>query len=201
MSPPVTLAHYIQFKGEVENRHDADDLLLRPGDVVVVVRGCPRSLVIACPDGCGSVLTINLDDRAGAAWQMYSRGGLLSLYPSVWREAGCRAHFILRRNRIIWCGPSAVNVADYDPQLVTHVRAALDDRFRSVEDIARELGEVPWEVAAAAYQLVSQGEAEKRQDGGQYTFSRSLGDQGQAGRHPGRLARLINWLRRQWTGR
>ncbi len=59
---------------------------------------------MACPDGCGDTLVINLDDRAGKAWLLDERRGKLSLYPSVWREDGCRSHFILWSDYLIWIG-------------------------------------------------------------------------------------------------
>jgi len=29
--------------------------------------------------------------------------GSVSLYPSIWRRAGCRAHFFVKRSTIVWC--------------------------------------------------------------------------------------------------
>jgi hypothetical protein len=98
-------AKRIRDRGKVESRHDADALLERPGDVVMVDRGRPRSLVLSCPDGCGSVLTINLEPRSGKAWRLYRQGDSISLFPSVWRDNGCRAHFVLWHDRLLWCGP------------------------------------------------------------------------------------------------
>jgi hypothetical protein len=46
---------------------------------------------------------VNLDPRAGPAWKLYDREDSLTLFPSVWRESGCEAHFILWRNRLIRC--------------------------------------------------------------------------------------------------
>ena len=74
----------------VERRHEADALTARPGDAVLVHRGRARSLVMACPDGCGERLTVNLDPEAGPAWRAYQTPRGLTLYPSVWRESGCK---------------------------------------------------------------------------------------------------------------
>ncbi|HEX8124724.1 MAG TPA: DUF6527 family protein [Allosphingosinicella sp.] len=156
---------------------------------------------MACPDACGSVLTINLDDRAGAAWRIYRERDLLSVYPSIWRESGCRAHFFLRRNRIIWCGPDILDVGEYDLELLDLVRAALDERHRFAEEIARDLEEAPWEVADAANELVNRGEAEKRRDGDRWAYSRSSTLHEQGRKREGRIGRLMEWLRRRWTGK
>src|SRR3954470_19533554 len=103
-----TLAREIRLCAEVEHRYDGDPLLRQPGDAVLVHRGRPRSLLIACPDGCGETLSINLDPRGGKAWRLYRKGSAISLSPSVWRDGGCESHFIVWRSRIIWCGPYEV---------------------------------------------------------------------------------------------
>src|SRR5580658_1838817 len=91
------------LKSDVTQRHEAEGLLSEPGAAVLVRRGVLRSIAIACPDGCGEHLTINLDPRAGPAWRYYGRGADVSLYPSIWRDSGCRSHFIVWRSHIYWC--------------------------------------------------------------------------------------------------
>lgn len=162
-------AKRIRQRGTVESRHDADALLEQPGDVVLVDRGRPRSLVFACPDGCGSVLTINLDPRTGKAWRLYRRGNEISLHPSVWRDNGCRAHFVLWRDRLLWCGPrlQGGDEPPYHAGLEAAVLAALTEVYRSADDIADLLSEIPWEITRAADRLVKNGKAEaKRISGG-----------------------------------
>lgn len=149
----------VDMKGEVVQRHEADALLTAPGSAVLVRRGVLRSLVLACPDGCGEVLTINLDRRAGPAWRFYTAGGGdFSLFPSVWRETGCESHFILWRSRVYWC--------DYDDELempmtevVEKVGEALNHEFQSYVDLADELALVPWAVLAACRELARKGGA------------------------------------------
>ena len=83
----------IDFRGAIEHRHEADDLIPKPGEAALVHRGVDRSLVMACPDGCGEPLTINLDRRSGPAWRFYRDAAAISMYPSVWRTTGCKSHF------------------------------------------------------------------------------------------------------------
>jgi hypothetical protein len=160
----ATPAKRIRQRGTVESRHDADALLERPGDVVLVDRGRPRSLVFACPDGCGSVLTINLDPRTGKAWRMYRRGNEISLHPSVWRDNGCGAHFILWRDQLLWCGPrlQGGDEPPYHAGLEAAVLASLTEAYRSADDIADLLSEIPWEITRAADRLVRNGKAEAK---------------------------------------
>jgi uncharacterized protein DUF6527 len=157
-------AREIRFRAEVEHRHDGDPLLTAAGDAVLVQRGRPRSLLLACPDGCGETVVVNLDPRAGRAWRMYRKGEAISLSPSVWREGGCESHFIVWRSRIMWCDRrfQADNQEPaYDVALEAEVLAAMDTvSFRPPHEIAEQLNEIPWDVARAARNLVASGFAE-----------------------------------------
>jgi hypothetical protein len=157
-----SLARNIRFRGTVENRYEADGLLERPGDSVAVVRGRPRSFVMACPDGCGSVLTVNLDPRAGKAWKFYKRDSL-SLYPSVWRDGGCGAHFIVWKSCILWCGLRELDggVPPYDDGLERLVITSLSDKTMSCDEVAAELDEIPWEIQRALGTLAARGRVKK----------------------------------------
>lgn len=149
-------ANHLVLKAQVEQRRDANALLTMPGDAAFVHRGVPRSLVLACPDGCGELLTINLDARAGKAWRAYGTDEGLSLFPSVWRETGCKSHFILWRSKIYWCdwGEELETPSKY---VVHHVRDALSNQLVHYVNIADQLNLVPWAVLSACIQLVRQG--------------------------------------------
>jgi hypothetical protein len=57
-----------------------------------------------CPCGCGDVIELNLLKEARPFWRVQEDAdGTITLHPSVWRQKGCRSHFILRRGRIVWC--------------------------------------------------------------------------------------------------
>lgn len=154
---PVEPCRHLNFRGRVERRHEADILALTPGDLVLVHRGTLRSAIIACPDGCGELLTINLDERAGPAWRLYEGRRGMTLYPSVWRDNGCGSHFIVWHDTILWCDRferDNVEPSFLDNSLVPRVKAALTENFRSSAELATELGEIPWEVGRACKQLV-----------------------------------------------
>ncbi len=155
-------ARQINFKGEVDARYDAAPLLAEPGDVVLVKRGVPRSLVLACPDGCGSILTINLDRRTGKAWRMYDDRRGLTLHPSVWRDDGCQAHFVVWHNQVRWCDWDTGNgkTPAIDADLLSRILRVLDDQPRSADAIADSLNAIPWDVAAACESLANRGQAQ-----------------------------------------
>ena len=56
-----------------------------------------------CPCGCSEFLQISLLPSGRPRWQASVHwDGTASLHPSVWRQKGCRSHFLLRRGRIEW---------------------------------------------------------------------------------------------------
>lgn len=153
-------AREIRFRGTVENRHEANEVLEQAGDSVTVIRGRPRAFVMACPDGCGSVLTVNLDPQAGKAWRFYDRDRR-SLFPSVWRDSGCGAHFVLWKDKILWCdGKDDYEPPNFEPIQQQTVLAVLSDKPRSAKEIADELDEIPWEIDRTLKHLVRAGKAE-----------------------------------------
>jgi hypothetical protein len=57
-----------------------------------------------CPCGCGEVIELNLLKQARPCWSAQEHSdGTITLAPSVWRQKGCRSHFLLRQGRIDWC--------------------------------------------------------------------------------------------------
>jgi|SRR5579859_977802 len=155
----------LNFKGVVSSRGDASPLLVKKCDAVLVHRGQPRWLVIKCPDGCGEEIAVNLDRRTGAAWSLYQKKGLLSLYPSVWRQSGCRSHFIIWRNRVIGCGivREDADLELSDPQLKAILEKQITDflvrRGGPVHfaEIAEVLEQQPWDVWACCRNLRKAG--------------------------------------------
>lgn len=59
---------------------------------------------MVCPCGCGSTLHMNLLPDERPCWRVEQHAnGAVSLFPSVWRQVGCRSHFWFREGRIHWC--------------------------------------------------------------------------------------------------
>jgi len=157
-------ARRVSFKGKVEFRREVDELTTIPGDSVIVGRGRPRSFVIACPDGCGEHLTINLDDRSGPASRWYETNRGITLFPSVWRDSGCKSHFIVWHGAILWCDwydKGNKEPENLTPGLADRVFEILDDRFVPFAELALRLNEIPWEVARACRILKAQSRAEE----------------------------------------
>lgn len=57
-----------------------------------------------CPCGCGEVIQLNLLKQTRPCWSANRQSnGTINLVPSIWRQKGCRSHFIVRNSKIIWC--------------------------------------------------------------------------------------------------
>lgn len=169
-------ARRLTVVGEAEQRDEAVQMLHRPGDAALVRRGRPRSLILACPDGCGEILTVNLDPRSGKAWRMYHRGGATTVYPSVWRDGGCGSHFIVWRDHILWCGRYEDENLEppRDPTLEPRVLAAMGEHEpRNAEELAEVVDEMVWDVARAARALVAAGRAQSWKVDGTPVFVRA----------------------------
>lgn len=160
------------LKGEVVQRHEAEEKLRGPGSAVLVRRGVLRSIVIACPDGCGESLTINLDARAGPAWRFYRTGSGISLFPSVWRDSGCRSHFIVWDSRIYWC--DLYDELDMPMEnVILRVKDALPDHFINYVDLSDQLDLIPWAVLSACNRLCQLGFALRGPDANKGEFKRA----------------------------
>lgn len=173
-------ATVVKFLGEIERQTDALALVKRAGDYAIVTRGVRRSIVMACPDACGEVLTLNLDRRSGKAWRIYGPSKRLSLSPSVWKETGCRAHFIVWRGHILWCLDDHYERPDIEHSLIKDVQTRLAvDYFLDYEQIATDADLNPWDVLWACEALVKEGKAVA---GHNLTFKSALDPKNRGGR-------------------
>lgn len=59
---------------------------------------------LLCPCGCGELLHLRFLPDRKPRWDIHvEQGGLVSLTPSVWRQVGCRSHFVLTQGKVYWC--------------------------------------------------------------------------------------------------
>jgi hypothetical protein len=161
----------LRFCGTVPTRGDASRHLKASGDAVLVERGRPRLLLLSCPCGCGEEFPINLDPRSGPAWRLYrSDKNGLSLFPSVWRESGCRSHYIIWRDKILLFGQNEEEFDSTPP--VDEITKLVDTVYEQLPytsliafaDIADTLNSVPWDVLIACRRLVRSGRAREGTD-------------------------------------
>jgi len=162
----MTAALGLHFRGTVERRSDASSHLKSSGDAVLVERGRPRMLLLSCPCGCGEEFPINLDPRSGPAWRLYGTAEKgLSLYPSVWRDSGCKSHYIIWRGRILLFGQGEDDIGS---SLLPEEVKSLSDKVRrelparglsTISTIADAVDGIPWDVLMVCRRLVREGVA------------------------------------------
>lgn len=152
----------LTWRGDVERYGEALPLTVEAGDYVIVKRGVARSLVMRCPDRCGELVTVNLDPRSGKAWRVDRKNEKLTLYPSVWRNEGCRAHFIVWRDIVLWCDAGWLQPSQSDA-LIDGVAKTLGEQDAPVhyETLAEKCEIHPWDALWACRRLVRQGRAEE----------------------------------------
>lgn len=170
-------ARMVRMVGDAEYRDQAEATLNAPGDASMVFRARPRSIVMACPDGCGETLVINLDSRTDKAWRFDMRGEGLTLFPSVWREGGCGSHFIVWRGHILWCDRFERGNSEpiYNPGIEEAVLNAMDEvQPRSAVELADAIDELVWDVNRVAGRLVGRGLAQSRKINGGWVFVRAV---------------------------
>lgn len=164
------------LKGIVPAHNEAVALVEEPGDVAIVKREILRSVVMRCPDGCGEVITLNLDPRTDKAWRVYKSRKGLTLFPSIWRDTGCQSHFVLWNDLISW-----VDVFDTAEQEDSQETRRLEERvwgvlkpdsFTDFVQLADALDEIPWAVLDACRHLVREERAVAGTDPMKSTFKR-----------------------------
>lgn len=149
-------AQHFKVVAIVERYGEAVEKVISSGDCAIVERGgARRQLVMRCPDGCGEVLSINLDARSGPAWRAYRRGRQWTFYPSIDRSTGCKSHFILIRGDIFWCDWDEGGYVTSAPSgLADRILPLLGETPASYVDLADKLGEIPWDVLTECRALV-----------------------------------------------
>lgn len=56
-----------------------------------------------CPCGCGELLELLLLEDATTHWSVeFIDSDHIDLSPSVWKTHGCKSHFFVKNNRVIW---------------------------------------------------------------------------------------------------
>jgi hypothetical protein len=107
-----------------------------------------------------------LDPLAGPAWRLYLNGGKgISVYPSVWRDNGCKSHYVIWRGKIYLFGRYENEMEGQENRkeilaIAESLRANLPKNALIYhEAIAENLNLVPWDVLLACRELVRDGRA------------------------------------------
>jgi Family of unknown function (DUF6527) len=151
----------VHLRARVQSRSEAASFLSRAGDMVLVDRRRRRWLLLQCPDGCGEIISLNLDPQSGPAWRCYELQEKITVYPSIWRKSGCRSHFIIWDNKVFgidetnWPGFST----DLNSEIESKVPGILADSAAPVHysRLADLLGVLPWTMLTICRGLQQRG--------------------------------------------
>ena len=81
---------------------------LKLGELVIVGKKLsPKWAVLKCPGRCGHIMRLPLMSRASPRWAIQSdwlRRPTAS--PSVHQKNACRAHYWIKKGKVIWCKDS-----------------------------------------------------------------------------------------------
>lgn len=63
----------------------------------------PDTIIFKCPCGCNSDVHLNLLTDTRPVWHFHRTGHRkISISPSAWKKSGCKSHFFVKKNRIVW---------------------------------------------------------------------------------------------------
>jgi len=58
-----------------------------------------------CPCGCNEKIYTKFIEGSKPRWSYELHDDkTISLFPSIWRNKGCKSHFFIERGRVDWCG-------------------------------------------------------------------------------------------------
>lgn len=61
------------------------------------------SVNMKCPCGCGQIIELPLIEEAKPRWSLkIDDENLPTLSPSIWLREQCRAHFFVKRGKVLW---------------------------------------------------------------------------------------------------
>ncbi len=77
-------------------------------------------LSMLCPCGCGANIRLSLIQEDSPSWSISINKDLISVYPSVWRNRGCRSHFFVRSGKIKWVRARTRTTGNYIVNIMAH---------------------------------------------------------------------------------
>ena len=84
-------------------RKDVPEVVDRGVIYIIGERPYFWAITFCCPCHCGEIITLNLLKDANPKWRFFIKWGKVTLYPSVWRRVGCKSHFRIIKNKVVWC--------------------------------------------------------------------------------------------------
>jgi len=88
---------------QIENVKDVPESITDRSIFIVQDGNEPELLAFKCPCGCDADIILNLLKDASPRWSYeLNDKGTIEIYPSVWRNVGCKSHFFVNDSNIKW---------------------------------------------------------------------------------------------------
>jgi hypothetical protein len=88
---------------QIEYVEDVPESILDSLIFIVQDGNEPELLVFKCPCRCNANIILNLLKDASPRWSYeLNNEGTIDIYPSVWRNIGCKSHFFVKDSKIKW---------------------------------------------------------------------------------------------------
>ena len=62
----------------------------------------PWLLLFFCPCGCEQKIQLNLLEESSPCWRYSLYKKQITIRPSIWRDIGCKSHFIIKNGNVQW---------------------------------------------------------------------------------------------------
>lgn len=94
----------VHYNSITESVYAPSPATVGPGMFFVVAgEGRVKWALFRCPCGCNDVITLSLQPVHRPHWMLrMEHDGTPTLYPSVFRDVGCRSHFCIGAGRVFW---------------------------------------------------------------------------------------------------
>jgi Family of unknown function (DUF6527) len=101
----LKLVEWFHSSYNIKYVDDVPELISVRTIYIIGVPEDPWLLVFKCPCSCGNSIHLNLLKDAKPKWKfhIYGPNGKINISPSIRRTTGCKSHFIIQKNRTIWC--------------------------------------------------------------------------------------------------
>lgn len=93
----------LNYSVRVSENNPRDNEIEDDEIVIVGSGGYYKWAYIKCPCGCCDTISLSLMQKFSPSWKLkFDSSHRISLYPSIWKIAGCRSHFWIRDGKIEW---------------------------------------------------------------------------------------------------
>lgn len=89
---------------KITNLQSGDISKLKEGEIQIVKGDTnPKWIKFICPCGCRFEIVLPLMKSRYPHWTIIEEAESVSIHPSIDIKDGCKSHFWIKKNQVIWC--------------------------------------------------------------------------------------------------